>query len=63
MYGVAACRPCFLADLDAAQAKVYRRYRRRDMQTLVEELLPEGATHEVGPAKVRETLDFVEIED
>jgi len=51
-----------LADLDPRHAKIYRRYRRREVRALVEALLPDGADHEVGPAKVRETLQFVEIQ-
>lgn len=43
-------------------AKVYRRYRRRDYQRMLEDLLPGGAEIQIGPAKVRDTFEEVSIE-
>lgn len=51
-----------LRDLPAAASSVYKRYRRRDMRQLLETLLPKGAVHRVGPARVRETFEQVELE-
>lgn len=51
-----------LRDLDPAAAEPYRRYRARDFRRAIEELLPGGVEHEVGPAQVREGFDRVEVE-
>jgi hypothetical protein len=51
-----------LAQLPRASAETYRRYRARDYRRLLEGLLPGGVEHRVGPARVREGLDSVEIE-
>lgn len=51
-----------LAELPRPDAVTYRRYRARDYRHLLEELLPEGVKHRVGPAHVREGLDSVEVE-
>jgi len=55
----------YRAILDAMpdeQAHVYRRYRQRDYRRMLEDLLPDGAEMAVGPAKVRDSFDAVEIE-
>jgi hypothetical protein len=52
-----------LAQLERPESETYRRYRARDYRRLLEGLLPGGAVeHQVGPARVREGLDSVEIE-
>ncbi|MHC4816987.1 MAG: hypothetical protein ACYTF8_02840 [Planctomycetota bacterium] len=51
-----------LAHLPRPRADTYRRYRARDYRRLLEALLPGGVVHQVGPARVREGLDSVEIE-
>jgi len=48
--------------MPAETAAVYRRYRARDFRRMMEELLPQGVESEVGPAKVRDTFDRIEIE-
>jgi hypothetical protein len=52
-----------LAHLPRPDAETYRRYRARDYRRLLEGLLPDGSVeHNVGPARVREGFDSVEIE-
>jgi len=51
-----------LAQLPRPRADTYRRYRARDYRRLLEALLPGGVDHQVGPARVREGPDSVEIE-
>ncbi|MHC4134688.1 MAG: hypothetical protein ACYTDU_05500 [Planctomycetota bacterium] len=52
-----------LAQLPRPESETYRRYRARDYRRLLEGLLPGGSVeHQVGPARVREGLDSVEIE-
>jgi hypothetical protein len=51
-----------LADLPADRARVYKRFRARDMRRMLEELLPQGATRKVGPATVTESFEQVVVE-
>jgi hypothetical protein len=49
-------------DLPPHDGATYRLYRAREIRRLFEELLPQGVAYEVGPAKVREDLERIELE-
>jgi hypothetical protein len=51
-----------LRDLAPEHRAAYRLHRAREVRRLFEELLPGGVAYEVGPARVREDLDRVEVE-
>jgi hypothetical protein len=51
-----------LSDLPPDRARIYKRYRARDMRRMLNELLPKGATRTVGPASVTESFEQIVIE-